>query len=92
LLSFLQTGIIRSWKGWRNHESEERIDDVIYFGFVKDDSPIRDAFIRYAEGIYRFPVTNMLYRPGFQMLAMISLAVCILRSKAKSNIIAMIPV
>lgn len=61
------------------------------FGFVKDDSPIRDAFIRYAEGIYRFPVTNMLYRPGFQMLVMISLAVCILRSKAKSNIIPMIP-
>lgn len=61
------------------------------FEFADDDSAVRDAFIGYAEGFYKFPVTNMLYRPGFQMLVMISLAVCILRSKARKNILVMIP-
>ncbi len=61
------------------------------FDFAKSDSSVRNAFISIAEGIYKFPVTNMLYRPGFQMLVMISLAVCILRSRAKRNILVMIP-
>lgn len=61
------------------------------FEFAKSDSALRNAFIAFSEGIYKFPLTNMLYRPGFQMLVMMSLAVCILRSKAKRNILVMIP-
>lgn len=61
------------------------------FEFSRAESSLRNMLVSYAEGMYSFPLTNILYRPGFQMLVLLSLAVCIIRSDRKKNITALVP-
>ena len=61
------------------------------FDYIWVDSPIRKAMENVAEGIYKFPITNILYRTGVQMYIMLSLAAFVLTSKRKRNICALIP-
>ena len=61
------------------------------FEFAMKESPLRDKFIALCEGIYKFPLTNILYRPGFQMYVLIFLALVIVMSKHKNYICVLVP-
>ncbi len=79
---------------WENRTAIYTLDfhsEFFSFEYTWGNSPVRDKMIEYAEWVYRFPATNILYRPGVQMLILISLGVFVLKGKNKRYICVLVP-
>lgn len=67
------------------------LDDYYSFRYVWDGSSLREKMIGYSEGVYHLPIVGYLYRPGTQMLLLISLFAYAVSGKNKRKACLFVP-